>query len=475
MVDIYVNNNICDLKGNNPECNRIYTLMKVRNPNAFFLARYMKPGWDGKMEFIKPNGTFSTGLLQRVINICKEEKIKYRTIDDRNLDIKIKRKFKLEGQRDYQEEASKSVFQNEVDGMRFPRGTLKVATNGGKTHLSAGLHNHYKSKTIFLMNSSELYTDARRDMPKLITHGTVGWIDSKSIVWGDFMICMVATVRNRLPLISHKLKDYRVLVVDECDMAANKTNKKVIENLYNTVVRVGLSGTINASKLAKDKIKNWTLEGFFGQELYYISNRTLIDKGVSSEVAVKFLWGNKEKGTRGTGWMNDMEEMVVKNKARNKKALKRSIYHMEHGRNYQLIIAQRKKHVIKLYKLFKKHYGDTKVVEWAHGDRKDRKQVSLDFMNGKIDILIGSMIYKRGKNFHKMKYMLNAGAGKSPENILQLLGRAFRGCKHYEDFLDDGKYLAGWTRKRGIYYQNEKLKVTYPKGVTSIQRFNKNN
>ena len=474
MIDIYINNNQSELDGNRKECNIIYEAFKVRHPNGFHLRRYMPKGWDGKIEFIRANGKFSTGLLQRVVDKCKELNIEVELVDERETDVKLNRKLVTEGLREYQGEALETITTNKIHGIRMPRGTIKAATNAGKTHISAAIHNQYKTKTIFLMNSKELYVDARKDMPSLITHGTIGWIDSKEIVWGDFMICMVATTRNRIKSIAHILKDYRALIVDEHDMADNKTNKTVIENLYNTIIRIGLSGTGNVSKLKKDLPKNWRLEGFFGAELYAITNRKLIDMGISSEVEVTFLkgfWGSS-KATTGN-WMEDMEEFIVKNSDRNKIVLKRSKYHWEQGRKSQLIVAQRKKHILRLYKRFVKHYGPEVKIDWVHSARKERLKITQEFMDGKLDILIGSMIIKRGKNFKKMDYMINAGGGKSPENILQLIGRAFRGCKFYEDFLDKGKYLAPHSRKRFIYYKNEKLKVNLPDGVKSVYTFNR--
>ena len=474
MVIIHIKNNKCNLSGDIKHTNLLYNKMKLRHPQAFYVRAYMPKGWDGKMDYIKDTGNFDTGLIYRVIELCQKEGIKYKLVDDRLKHFKFKRKnFDDSPYRDYQLQSIKAITENEIDGVRLPVGTIKVATNGGKTYICAGIHNYYRSKTIMVINSKELYEDALRDIPKLID-SSVGYIGDGKIVWGDFMICMVGTLRNKLPVVAHRLHEYKVKIWDECDMANNKTNKKVAQALYATLVSVGLSGTINVSKLKKDMVKNLNLEGMFGPQVYEISNRDLIDRGISSEVAVKFVWGNKDLSTTGS-WQEDMEEFIVKNKQRNRKVLKRSIKHWEKGRRSQLIIAQRKKHVEKLYRMFTKHYGPDVKIEWAHSGRnkKDRIRVSTDFMDGKIDILIGSMIYKRGKNFKKMNYMLNAGGGKSLENLKQLLGRAFRGAKHFEDFLDKGKYLGAHSKKRYLNYKEEKIKVTLPKSVKSIHSYNR--
>lgn len=480
MIDITIKNSVSKVSGLAKDTLKVYKAFGVKNPNAFFLRRHMPKGWDGQFHFIKDNGNFDTGLLPRVIEFCKEVGIKYELHDER--DKKFLKRAELVTHnasweyRDYQLEAVKSVVDLKIAGKRFPRCTIKAATNAGKTGISAGIYLSYKkAPTIFLMNSKELFDQALEELPVLLGE-SVGQISSKKIEWADFMVVMVQTLKNRLNTITPKLANYKVLIVDECDLAANKTNKKVIGALHTTVVRVGLSGTVNASKLKKDQIKNWTIEGFFGPEAYDISNRALIDKGVSSEVAVRFIKGNRDT-IEANGWQDEYEKGIVENKLRNKKCLKRVMYHLSKGRSNQLIIAQRHKHIMNLLDLFNKAkkkglLEKDIVIDWVHHERKDRAKVVAAFKEGKVDILIGSMILKRGKNFPLMKFMINAGGGKGIENTLQLLGRAFRGCKHYEDFLDRGEYLSKHSRRRYIYYKNEKLKVSLPKGIDNLNNLN---
>lgn len=463
------NNNKAQLHGPQPVLKELYDAMAVRHPNAFHLRKYMKPGWDGKQRYIDEYGRFAVGLTKRVTEKCKELKIAYEVADMRRGDElipKVKDSFKNWKLRDYQKLAIEALTKNEIDGVSLPRGAIKVATNGGKTSISTFIYLAYKQKTVFLVNSKELYEQALVEIPEIIK-GSIGRVDSKKIIYDNFMICMVATLRNRLKT-DKELKAYmstvKVLIVDEGDLANNKTNKQVIESLYNASVKVALSGTIFVSPLAKDKLKNYNLEGYFGPLLYEISNRELIDKGVSSEVGVRIVSGNTREAEQ-PGWQGEYIDCIVNNLKRNKKILRRSIYHTTKGRKNQLIIAQQHNHIINLFNLYTRAVKTGKLpkgtrIEWVHHDRKDRARIVDDFKSGKIDILIGSMILKRGKNFPKMTFMFNAGGGKSPENILQLLGRAFRGCKHYEDTYDLGQYLVKHSRKRIIYYKNEKIKVT---------------
>ncbi len=467
MIKIEINNNTCMLSGKRQETNKLYAAFKIRNPNAFHIRKFMPRGWDGKFDFIKDTGKFDTGLLDRVLEKAKDLEIEVKLDDNRPMKVlrkaKIRTKFS-DGKvlREYQLEAVQSIFNHKIQDILHPRGMLKVATNGGKTIISAGLYKAYKKPTIFVMNSRELFRDALRDIPAMLgSKVKVGYIGNGNgkIVHGDFMICMVKSLQNKSKdkWVKEFLAQCQVGLWDECDMAGSKTNKAVVKLLYNCIVRVGLSGTLNATNLKKDILKHWGIEALFGKEIHAITNRKLIDLGVSSEVQVKFLRGNEEV-IPGLSFAEEYDQLIIKNKKRNRKIIKRIKYHLSMGRDHQLIILQRHEHIDRVFKMLTK--ADLGVtIDWVHHTRKDRYKVVDRFKDGKTNILIGSMILKRGKNFPLMNYMMNAGAGKSPENILQLLGRAFRGSNKFEDFWDLGKYLKPHSRKRDIYYRNEKLEV----------------
>lgn len=464
MIKITVTNNICELGGLLKEQNKLFEAFKVRIPGAFYLRKYMPRGWDGKKCYITEAHRFKTGLLPDILRKCEELKIEYTLIDNRPLKLIRKPEFtrdlcppyEMRGKYKYQGDAVKALIKNKVGGLKFQRGGIKVATNGGKTVISSGIYMAYQEPTIFLMNSKELFEQALKDIPKIIDE-RVGIIGKGKVIWAKFMICMVGTMKSRMPSIKQKLQEYKVLIVDEGDLVDNKTNKTVIQNLYNTMVRVQLSGTLNASPLKKGLIHNMNVKEFFGDIIFEVTNRELIDLGISSEVEVKFLEGNIDPMI-GYGYPDQVEHGIIVNKDRNRKIIQRSLYHALEGRRNQLIIAQRHRHIKRIYnRLVKAHIGLN--IDWVHHSRKDRFQVVDKFEKGEIDILVGSMILKRGKNFPLMNYMLVAGGGKSPANILQLLGRAFRGCKHMEDFWDEGKNLKQHSRRRALFYKKEKIKV----------------
>jgi superfamily II DNA or RNA helicase len=74
------------------------------------------------------------------------------------------------------------------------------------------------------------------------------------------------------------------------------------------------------------------------------------------------------------------------------------------------------------------------------------------------------MIIRRGKNLPIMQVLINGAGGKSHENILQILGRLLRKGEgqekvYLDDFFDKGYYLQKHSKRRIIFYRNEKFEV----------------
>lgn len=466
MVRIQVNNNAITLHGSMKTLNEVYDSLAVRNPNAHYLRRYMKPGWDGKYHLIKENGTGKTGILPAVYSLLKEMGHKVEFEDFRGMEeikYKIPKRLGTFKFRPYQVDALRAIARNKVGDLWFPRGIIKAATNAGKTAISAGIHKMFKQKTILLTNSTELFEQGLEEWEQLLP-GKVGYVGKGKAVWNDFMVCMVKTLSNNARKYANELHKYKVVIVDECDLANNKTFDGVLKYLFNAPIKVGLTGTIFMSKLKKDELKAVYSKEKFGELLYDISNKKLIDEGYSSKVEIKIIKGNTKKVPTDLTWKEVYEKFIVLNGQRNKRVVKRVVTKYLAGKKPILVIGQRQKHIKIMYNRLSKALPGAKIG-WVHHDRKGRFDIVNDFKNGYLEILVGSMILKRGKNFPLMQYMLNAAGGKGPEGAIQLLGRATR--KHvskevteYEDMWDEGNYLKSHSRRRVAYYKNEQIPVT---------------
>jgi len=473
-MDIIIGNNKCQLRGETKWILKLreHPLMAIRAKGAFFSPAFQRRQWDGFIRFVSDRGYFDTGKLEQVIDIFNEWKIKVQLYDEREI-LKPKEIPKQIGPytiRDDQRDAVLTVAWHVIRNkptafstIPHPRGIVFAATNFGKTITSAAFHLIYKSKTIFLLNSKELFNDAVREMPKMLP-GKVGFISAEhGVKWNDFMIVMVQTAKSRIHVVGQRLASYPVVLVDEGDLATSPSYKEVLSYTFNSFVRVALSGSAMVDKRKKEK--NERLRAIFGNILYEKRNRELMDEGTSAEVYVNILPGNIKVISKGD-FVDEYDRGIIRSKERNTMIIRRLKFHLKKGRKPILIMVKNHAHVKILFNRIDKDPDLIKYsIDWVHHKRPDRFEVVGRFEKGKLNILVGSYILKRGKNFPWMKVLINGSAGDSMSNVMQILGRLTRvhESKEYsiiDDFFDEGFYLKRHSKHRLTTYKNEKLKIT---------------
>jgi len=462
MIQITLNNNKFKLRGNQPVLNKIFEDMKVKHPNQWFIRPYMEPGWDGKIKYLTEAGYAKTGLLPMVTRLIEQYGETYTIIDNRTIlefdDIPLRvGEFKP---RDYQIEAAESIIYNEVGDIFFQRGVIGAATNAGKTIIAGMLYKSFKdAKCVILVNNTDLYKQFLDDMPTMFGDDW-GYMQGKNVKWANVMVCMTPTLRNNLDRYARKLAEFNMCIFDECHLITSKTNKKVVSKLYNTIIRVGLSGTAFAHK---DQLKNMDVRAFFGDEVYTIKNIELMDKGYSTPIVVKMITGNT-KVHINKDYPEEYKQGITLSRERTKKSLERSEYYLKRDCYPILVIGKFHQHVEELYSYYQARFGHKYKVAYIHHKIKDRKEILDRFKSGDIDILISSLIIKLGQNIPLIRYMQNAASGDSQINALQLIGRAIRKHKskkkvYYEDFADMGAYLRRHSKHRYRWYKKEGFKV----------------
>lgn len=462
MIAIELNNNKFKLKGDLKILNKLYNALKVKHPNQFYIRPHMPRGWDGCIDYITQQGYSKTGLLPRVTSLIEEYNEEYYIEDNRNFleTIKIPRKINDFEARAYQIEAVESIVHNTIGETLFQRGIIDAATNAGKTIIAAMLFKSFKDcKALILINNKPLYEQFMDDMPKFFGDDW-GYMQGKSIRWGNIMICMTPTLRLNLTKYHNKLAEFNMVLFDECHLSVSKTNKKILGSLYNTIVRVGLSGTPLSHK---DPTKNMDVESFFGSVVYRISNLELMVMGYSTPIVVKIVAGNTLINMPGN-YKEEYKYGITRSEEREKILLDRLEYYIKRGKYPILVIGKYHEHVERLYEIINERFGDNLKINFIHHKIKDRKKILDEFKSGKLDLLISSLIIKLGQNIPLIKVMINASSGDSHINALQLIGRAIRTHKSkekviYEDFYDKGRYLMRHSKHRIKYYKSEGFKV----------------
>lgn len=465
---IIVDNNKSRLLGDAELIHKLRETYKIKKPGYFFSPAYRKRVWDGYQRYITEGGLVSTGLLPELLPLMEKLKIGV-SIEDRRIPIKIsnlKETLKGEDLFAHQVESRNALFNNTLLGIPFMRGILNDATNAGKSYVLGSILNSLSNKhsCIIIINLTEIYEQLVVDLTKWFGKD-VGQICAGEFKVGRYTICMAQTLYARINKdmrIRETLANADCVIVDEADLAISKTYKTILGFCLNAPIRVGLTGTAFLSKLKKDEWKNRELKSFFGDELHSIRNNELVDKGFSTKPIIRIHTGNTTAKERGD-FVLEKEKGIIKNKERNKKVWGICQKHNSKGRIPILILIQYHQHIKYLLKVLPEELGDL-TIQSVHHKTANRRQIFEDFNKGRIDILISSMIIKRGKNLPLIKALVNAAGGDSHSTILQILGRALRKHKskkkvYMDDFYDMGSYLQRHSRHRIRYYKAENFPV----------------
>jgi superfamily II DNA or RNA helicase len=455
---------------------KLYQEFSVRHPNAFYLRTRQRDmqNWDGKIHYINKHGEFKIGFLPAVYEKCIEYGIKPKVVDMRKPLPKVKKvvtkigKYKL---RPEQEKAVKAIISNQVGNSLFQIGVLDYTVNAGKTLIMSSLYLSYKRqlKTLLITNDSDWLNQAREEFKQYLPGEDITFVQGKVLNWSNFTIGMVQSISRNMRFYQQELSKIDMVLVDEADQGGSKQYQNVLTRLFNTRIRIGLSGTIYMSKLAKDKVKNMNLECFFGKVIAEFKLKDSIKKGYSTKTIVKMVpsrpwYGNWE--SEFVTYKDIYDDSITLNKYAKRMAYARLKWNINQGRYPALVVCKHIAHCENLYKFFKKKLGDAYNIAYVHVNTpsKLRQQIMKDFREGRIDILVSTTIIARGKNFPKLRYLLNAASMDSQEKSIQFLGRLVRTDESKNRvYLDDlhypGDYLSRHGRHRKQYYQKQELKV----------------
>lgn len=471
------NANMCKIEGPAKVLLRLFKEFRIKHPNAWHITMYQKNRrgkyqWDGYIKYLSQDGRFKIGLLPMVVNLLKEWGESVKIIDNRPpLPVNPEIPEYLGNIKLYprQKKALENILFNKVKGHPFLIEVGDFSVGFGKTLIFCAIHEAFKRKlrTVLLLNDSDLFNQFKSEIPKLLPGEDVKFIQgAKSSTWGNFNVVMVQTLSRNLKKFYNDIIKVGIVLIDEADIIDNKTYSNVITHLYNTQVRIGLSGTIYMSKLKKDLVHNMNIRSFIGDKVDSVKLIDQIKTGKATPVIVKMIYNNlPEMG--GLDYPEEYNKAITNNLQAYKLSFSRSAYNAKYGRFPQLIVTKFIDHCEKLYKYYqdinlKENLGY--VIKYVHHETKERNQILNEFREGKIDILISTTIISRGKNFPLLKYLQNTASMDSNEKAIQILGRLVRQHEsktkaYMDDIVFNGHYLTRHGNHRKIYYQKEKLKV----------------
>lgn len=442
---LILNSNNCQLSGDRGVALSLFTEFKIRHPEQYHIRMRMRGNWwDGTVEYINKEGVFKIGLLPQVYEAAKKLTDEVKIIDKRPPIGVVPKVPKVVGGltlRDRQVESLNKLLHNTVGGVPFLICAGDYSVNFGKTLLFCAIHEAFKRKkrTILLLNDSDLFNQFKGEIPNLLPGEDITFVRGGKVTnWGNFIVAMVPSLAQNLKTYADELNQCEITLIDEADIIDNKTWTSVITHLYNTQVRIGLSGTLYMSQLKKKIIHNTNIMQFIGPKVDEVKLIETIKAGTSTNVAIKGVIVDYPVDDWKKTYLEEFEDNVVNHKSAKEASYLRFKYNLKYKRLPAVIVTKYIAQCEGLYKFYQKKLGKKFRIAYVHHDVKNRKQIFEDFREGKIDILISTLIIARGKNLPTIQYLQNAASGKSQEKSIQILGRLVR--KHVDKdkgFMDD--------------------------------------
>ena len=265
-------------------------------PNAKFAPAYKSKYWDGKIRlFSTQTGEIYIGLLDRVIQFCKDHKYAYEFRDNKfyGLPFEINEGISKEGVKDYMTAISRHAprdyqIEGVYDALRHNRKLLISPTASGKSLMIYSLVRYYVEKQqniLIVVPTTSLVEQMYKDFADYgwnvgsychkIYAGKERETDSQVII---------TTWQSIYKLPKQYFSRFNVVVGDEAHQFKSKSLISIMTKLCDAKYRFGFTGTLDGSQTHK-----WVLEGLFGPSYKIIKTDELMQKGHLAKLDIKVL------------------------------------------------------------------------------------------------------------------------------------------------------------------------------------------
>jgi len=430
-------------------------------PGYRYSKLYKLKKWDGKVCLLKDK-QFPTGLIPR-LNLNSN-------ITDNRFIKSIKLSCPTISLRDYQFQVVKQAFENKYKGLWWPRGVIKVATGGGKTHIAAAMIEMTKVPTLFLANNKQLVTQTKAKFESLglktntlSDPGPLVITTVQSLMsWAFNRKQISENLINKADRMIDYLKTVEQIFVDEAHGIASSLEKgnlftQALNLMPNAYMRWGLTAT----PFMRAEYHNLLLEATTGNLLSDISTQYLIERGylVKPEIFIH----STEKLKIPREWPECYLLGIVHNEQRNKK-----IAQLIKEENGPILVLVKNIAHGKFIEDYTKNLNiNIEFINGEEDDIKEREKVIRKLQSGKLKAVISTRILDQGIDIPELRTLILAGAGKSISTLIQQLGRALRPSAgkttvHVHDFLDHAApklYEHSLKRQKTWQSENHSIKV----------------
>ena len=401
-------------------------------PGAQFSPAYKKKFWDGKIRlFNTQNGQIYVGLLDRVIQFCKDHGYTYEFKDNKHYGtpFEINPHISHEGVKDYMNAICKHSprsYQVEgvYDALRHNRKLLISPTASGKSLMIYSIVRYFVEKgknTLIVVPTTSLVEQMYKDFADYgwdvgswchkIYAGKERETDSQVII---------TTWQSIYKLPRKYFERFSVVIGDEAHQFKSKSLISIMTKLGNAKYRYGFTGTLDGSQTHK-----WVLEGLFGPSYKIIKTDELMKKGHLAKLDINVLL-LKHPPTKFENFEEEVQYIIGHDRRNN--FIKNLALDLKG--NTLILFARVEKHGEPLYNLINNNnIIENRNVFFIHGgvDTEDREKVRAITEQENNAIIVASYgTFSTGINIKNLHNVIFASPSKSRIRNLQSIGRVLR-------------------------------------------------
>ena len=445
-------------------------------PGAQFSPAYKKKFWDGKIRlFNTQNGQIYVGLLDRVIQFCKDHGYTYEFKDNKHYGtpFEVNPNISQEGVKDYMNAIcrhSPRSYQVEgvYDALRHNRKLLISPTASGKSLMIYSIVRYFVEKgknTLIVVPTTSLVEQMYKDFADYgwdvgswchkIYAGKERETDSQVII---------TTWQSIYKLPRKYFERFSVVVGDEAHQFKSKSLISIMTKLDNAKFRYGFTGTLDGTQTHK-----WVLEGLFGPSYKIIKTEELMKKGHLAKLDINVLL-LKHPPTKFENFEEEVQYIIGHDRRNN--FIKNLALDLKG--NTLILFARVEKHGEPLYELINNNnIIESRNVFFIHGgvDTEDREKVRAITEQENNAIIVASYgTFSTGINIKNLHNVIFASPSKSTIRNLQSIGRVLRkGDKKSKatlyDIADDIRYKS--RKNYTLNHLIERIKIYNEENFTN--------
>ena len=436
-------------------------------PGAKFMQTYKSKYWDGKIKLFNiQNGQIYVGLLDKVIQFCKDHEYTYEFQESKyyGLPFEVNPNISKEGVKDYVTSISKYKPRDyQVDGiydaLKYNRKLLISPTASGKSLMIYGIVRYYverKQNTLIVVPTTSLVEQMYKDFADYgwdvgsychkIYAGKERETDSQVII---------TTWQSIYKLPRKYFERFSVVVGDEAHQFKSKSLISIMTKLGNAKYRYGFTGTLDGTQTHK-----WVLEGLFGPSYKIIKTDELMKKGHVATLDINVLLLKHPPNKFET--FEDEIQYIITHTRRNNFIRNLAL---DLKGNTLILFARVEGHGEPLYNLINSNSIIDRHVFFVHGgvateDRERVREITESENNAIIVASYGT--FSTGINIKNLHNIIFASPSKSRIRNLQSIGRVLRKGSNKTkatlyDIADDISYKS--RRNYTLNHLIERIKV----------------